>query len=94
MVLLDGLPGEEKEQQQHGDTEDCGAPTAHHRTQPTQAMSHQDAVTHTRREEGRGRREDVSEGKTVGTKGHPLSAAVITQHMPLQTYVTQHDAPW
>lgn len=30
MVLLDGLPGEEQDEQQHGDTEDCGAPTAHH----------------------------------------------------------------
>lgn len=54
VVLLDGLPGEEQEQQQHGDTEDCCAPTAHYRTQPTQAMSHQDTVTHARRGEGEG----------------------------------------
>lgn len=54
VVLLDRLPGEQQEQQQHGDTEDCGAPTAHHRTQATQAVSHQDTVTHTRR----GERED------------------------------------
>ena len=47
VVLLDGLPGEEQEQQQHGDTEDCGAPAAHHRTQPTHTVSHQDTVTHT-----------------------------------------------
>lgn len=47
MVLLDGLPGEEQEEQQYGDTEDRGAPTAHHRTHPAQAMSHQDTITHT-----------------------------------------------
>lgn len=55
MVLLDGLPGEEQEQQQHGDTEDGGAPTAHHRTQPPQAVSHQDTVTHTGEGEGEDR---------------------------------------
>lgn len=46
MVLLDGLPGEEQEQQQHGETEDCGAPTAHQGAQTTEAVSHQDAVAH------------------------------------------------
>lgn len=57
MVLQDGLPGEEQEQQQHGDAKDCRAPAAHERTQATQAMSHQDTVTHARKGEG-GRRED------------------------------------
>lgn len=64
-VLVDGFPGEEQEQQQHGDTEDCGSPTANHRTQPTQAMSYQDTVAHTRRGEEMGR---MDEGKTEVTK--------------------------
>lgn len=63
MVLVDGLPGEEQEQQQHGDTEDCGAPPANHRTQPTQAMSYQDTIAHTRRGEEVG---SMEEGKTEG----------------------------
>lgn len=64
MVLLDGLPGEEQKQQQHGETEDCGAPTAHQGTQATEAMSHQDAVTHA----GRGGMEVKKGGGERGDK--------------------------
>lgn len=76
VVLLDGLPGEEQKQQQHRDTEDCGAPTAHQRTQATQAMSHQDTVTHTRR----GERQDG--GKVIMPHSWALS------DLWLQSYIS------
>lgn len=50
MVLLDGLEGEEQEQQQHGETEDRSTPTAHQGTKTTEAVSHQDTVAHAERE--------------------------------------------
>lgn len=50
VVLLDGLQGEEQQQQQHWDTEDRSTPTAHQGAKTTEAMSHQDAVAHAERE--------------------------------------------
>lgn len=47
LVLLHSFPGEEEEQQQHGDGERRCTPTTQHGTQPVQPMRHQNAVTHT-----------------------------------------------
>lgn len=78
MVLLDGLEGEEQEQQQHGETEDRSTPTAHQGTKTTEAVSHQDTVAHAERERERG---------WGGDKYHDASCVSQTVSHPAATMV-------